>query len=375
MLRVECVTRVQDLAPLKDEWDRLVARSLAPELYVTHEWVTLWCEHFIHNEELFLLLVLDGARLVGVAPLMKSARVLRGLPLRQLGFLLNGCNVRGSLLLAADHIEPGLAALLDYLSEVRDQWDLLSLYGMSEESGIPGALDSLLRSGRCPLSWLPVAGWVNSVIVLDEGWESYLSRKTVNFRRQVKRERRDLEKAGDPVFARYASVEAVDRALEDFLSVEARSWKVKTGVSLSARQDYQEFYRAVCQRFATRDAWRQWELCVDGIPVACIFGLIYEGTLYAEKTTYTTVSDGVSPGNAVIRFAIEDAFEERVAKEIDLDQQTAFTGRWESSTKSYCHVEIFNRSPYSLALYGLKRLLRVWRGTTGAGTSVAEQGL
>lgn len=362
MLRVERVTEVQELIALKDDWDRLVDRSLQPELYVAHDWVSLWCKYFVTKDELCVLLVWDGSCLLGIAPLIRTARSLKGVPVRQLGFMLNSCNVRGNVVLAPDRMKECLAAVLSYLRSIGKEWDLLSLYGMSEQSRVPETLADLLGSGDCTLPWLRISSWKNSFIALEEGWEAYLAGKSRHFRKNAKSARRTLDNVGAISFERYVSDEQVRSAFEEFLSIESRSWKVRDGESLSARADSQEFYRHVALRFAERGAWRQWMLRVDGRPVASIFGLIYDGTLYAEKTAYAEMPGHISFGSILFHFAIEDAFTERAAKEMDFDMQTDFSRRLQTGTRQYHHFEIFSGSLYSRALYSMKRLIRVWRG-------------
>lgn len=373
MLRVERVTQVKDLNPLKDEWNRLVARSLMPEVYVTHEWVSLWCRHFVRDGDLRVLTVWDGARLVGVAPLMQSNKRLKGFPIRQLGFLLNRCNVRSNLVLAPDRMEDCLAAILEYLQAARGEWDVLSLYGMAESSLVPETVTAVLRKGRAVrMPLLPMSTWENAIVRLEGGWDAYLAGKTGHHRKRARKEMQILESMGTLLFESYAKPEQVTAYLDHFLGIEAKSWKVQRGESLSERPDYHEFYRQIARSHAERDEWRAWVLRIDDRPMATIFGLLYEGTLYAEKTTYVAGVEKASPGSAVIRHAIEDSFREGVAKEMDLDQQTHFTSRWQTHSHRYHHVEIFNGGPYSMALYGLKRLLRGWRGLREAATPKAE---
>lgn len=362
MVRVQRVTTVQELVPLQEEWDRLAARALEPEPYVTHEWVSLWCQHFAREGDLYLLLVWDDARLIGVAPLMRTVRRLKGLTVRQLGFLLNVCNVRANLLIDPNKARECLRALTEYLQTVKQEWDILALYGMSGASRVPEWLCTVPDIQHAGLRVFPVSSWENSYVSLAGGWEGYLAARSINFRRQVKREIRELETAGDVCFRCDSTPESVPQAVRTFLSVEARSWKAQGGDSLTARPDAQAFYQDLLHRYAGRRAWRQWTLSIDGQPVASIFGILYGGKLYAEKTAYVALPGKGSPGNTIIRHAIEQACQEDALSEIDLDQRTAFTGRWQTGVRPYHYVEIFNGTPYSQLLWRLKQWVRVWRG-------------
>ncbi|MBX3235220.1 MAG: GNAT family N-acetyltransferase [Nitrospiraceae bacterium] len=368
MLQIERVTAVRDLIPLKEEWDRLVAHSLNPDLYVTHEWVSLWCEHFVKDGELCVLLVRDGHRLVGVAPLMRTTKTVKGLPVRQLGFLLNRCNVRGNFVIAPEQADECVSAILDHLADARAEWDILSLYGMSDSSGVSETLMRLsFANHRRGWSVLPIATWENAIVDLGGGWDAYFAAKTGHHRKRAKKELQILESLGRLAFDRYDAPEQVEAYLDHFLGIEAQSWKVRHGESLSERDEFKAFYREIIRRHAERQAWRAWVLKIDDRPMATIFGLLYEGTLYAEKTTYVAGVDKASPGSGVIRHAIEQSFREGLAKEIDLDQQTHFTSRWQTHTRRHHHVEVFNSSAYSRTLLGLKRLVRLWRGRRGTG--------
>ncbi|MFO0768793.1 MAG: GNAT family N-acetyltransferase [Nitrospiraceae bacterium] len=90
---------------------------------------------------------------------------------------------------------------------------------------------------------------------------------------------------------------------------------MRHGESLSERDEFKAFYREIIRRHAERQAWRAWVLKIDDRPMATIFGLLYEGTLYAEKTTYVAGVDKASPGSGVIRHAIEQSFREGLARD------------------------------------------------------------
>ena len=86
---VEVVSDLDGLLRLQPAWDELLEDADLDHPFLSHEWVRTWWECFGAGRELQVLLVKDGGRLVGIAPLMRSRERMYGLQVRRLGSLYN----------------------------------------------------------------------------------------------------------------------------------------------------------------------------------------------------------------------------------------------------------------------------------------------
>lgn len=356
MVRIERISSLEGVIALQKEWEGLLERCPYRDLYLTHEWISLWCRHFAEGKDLHVLLVRDGERLIGIAPLMIAAEKLRGLPLRKLGFLLNGCSVKSNFIVPPEEIEKFFDALVNYFVQIKGRWDLLSLHGISEASAL---LPSLVHrtGGRSGLPALAPSSWDNAVIPIDRTWEDFIKSRSRHFKKRLKVTERDLNTRGKVTVARYRERFEADLAMDKIFDIEGRSWKATRGETMAARRDYRAFYLDVVKHFAERGAWRAWILEVDGKAVASHFGFLDQGIYYAEKQSYDSDYAIISPGKSVFRVALEDTFREGMAREIDLDSRTGFSEHWADLTRRHYELFLFNRRVYSRFLWGAKRFV------------------
>ncbi len=92
-LTVTALTSIEAVDAVAGAWDELLERSRDPEIFLTHAWMRSWWEIFggEGQRQLLVLLVHDGAELIGLAPF--QVRPVSGLGparLRRLEFLGTG---------------------------------------------------------------------------------------------------------------------------------------------------------------------------------------------------------------------------------------------------------------------------------------------
>ena len=62
---------------MKDEWDSLISRSVADELFLSWSWTTVWWKVWGGNKELYILEARDSrGSLIGVAPMYIFSRYI-----------------------------------------------------------------------------------------------------------------------------------------------------------------------------------------------------------------------------------------------------------------------------------------------------------
>src|SRR3954469_22135119 len=168
--RVEVVSDRAALPGLKPEWDELVARADVEHPFLSHEWICTWWECFGTGKELHVLLVRDGAKLVGIAPLMRSETRMYGLRVRRLGTLYNP-HVPRSDFIVARGAQGAHGALWKHLRDHERGWDVLELCQLPPGSRTLAELPGLVRADGFPTGtwcapgspYLPIAG----------SWEDY----------------------------------------------------------------------------------------------------------------------------------------------------------------------------------------------------------
>jgi CelD/BcsL family acetyltransferase involved in cellulose biosynthesis len=288
-LPVPLLERIDDPESLRDEWSELAARS--GNLFATPEWQLLWWEHFGCGRELLLTAGRDaGGRLETLLPFY----AWRDRPLRIVRVLGHGPGDELGPIGERAVTAPAFARWAE--SESFDVLIAQQLPGSGWCEAVPGA--RLMSQGGSP------------VLTFDGlSWDALLASRSRNFREQVRRRARALEREHD---VRYRLVTGPDD-LRESLDTFFRLHELRHGPrSIISRTE--AFQRDFAATAAERGWLRLWLLEVDGRPVAAWLGFRYEGAECYYQAGRDPAFDSRSVAFVLlahtIRAAIEDGARE-----------------------------------------------------------------
>jgi CelD/BcsL family acetyltransferase involved in cellulose biosynthesis len=283
---LRALERLDGLDAVGDEWAELAERDRS--LFATPEWLSLWWKHFGAGRELLLTAgrSADG-RLETILPFY----VWRSRPLRIVRVLGHG---PGDEL---GPIGPPAAA-----REALARFAAAERYAVLACQQLPG-----------PDSWLDaLPGGVlvsrNGNPVLDfEGrsWKELLAGRSRNFREQVGRRARALERAHD---VRYRLVRGPDRleaALDTFFALHRQ--RFGDGSVFARTEAFQRDFAAVA---AERGWLRLWLLDVDARPAAAWLGFRFAGAECYYQAGRDAAFDRQSVSFVLLSHTIREALED-----------------------------------------------------------------
>jgi Acetyltransferase (GNAT) domain len=195
----------------------------------------------------------------------------------------------------------------------------LMLCGLERSSlrcaSIARALQSRYRLGLGPPTRRHIAS-------LDGGIEGFLSRRTANFRRGL---RRALQKAAGENLELVEAPDA-DDAWRRLLAVEQRSWKGLEGVGIAA-SGMLDFYRLMIPRLRRRGALRLMFAHRDGQDLAYILGGVFGDTYRGLQFSFAAELPHLSLGNLCQYWQLERLCAEGLAF-YDLGAEVEYKRRW-----------------------------------------------
>jgi len=290
-LTVEEVRSETALRALEREWDDLLARSENNVLFMTHEWVTCWWQHFgrprslLSRAELFVLTVRRHGRLCAVAPLMVEVERFVGISARIVRFVGQGMSDYVDFLLAEDR-DALLEAIVQHLISRSAAWDVIDLrdfYGALPNLPI---LRTLLGAAGCV--WRTECDQVCPFLPIEGPWETFYHRQFNSQRRnRHRREWRQLELAGRIRVRFVTALEDAPDLLERLAAIERHHPEAESGrPGLLNLDRYREFLEDFLP-WAARRGWLTIALleCNDCI-VAYYLGFWYHGRWYLYMTSY-----------------------------------------------------------------------------------------
>jgi CelD/BcsL family acetyltransferase involved in cellulose biosynthesis len=312
------------------EWDALASRSGQPT--VAHDWLCCAARAFHQPDDLEVVTVRSGGRLVAAAPLARVGGP-GGERLEIIG--MSGLHEPGSLLFADDD---ALAELVAALSRIGRPIHLHRLPADSPASRLLAAVTArravtLMKATR-PSLFVPTAG---------RRWEEYAatlsSHVTVNLRRL---RRKAAEREGEVTAELLTPEPAEVPALFDvILEVEASGWKGRRGSSLRDQARLQAFFRDYACASAQAGRLRVAVLRMGGRAAAVELSVERHGRMWQLKIGFADGLGKYYPGLLLLQDTLRSAFERGLDGYEFLGSAEDWERRWRPESRPYHMVVLY----------------------------------
>lgn len=244
-------------------------RDLAVALenpFLTPEWCSAWLR--THPEESpFLLLWRPRGELRGVLPLVAVRRrgvlLLRFAGARRGDWLGPACRPEDEVAMAA--------ACAELLSAERRRWHLLRLDRLDRASAWPQALWTAGTGGSIAAARPRRTDVLPFVELGEGGWEGYLAGRSRNFRSQLGRRRRKLEREHGLRFRMTEDPGRLEADFETFFALHEERWRGRGGSS-SGTSDAKALQAGFAAAALERGWLRLWIAEADDEPAAAWYG-------------------------------------------------------------------------------------------------------
>jgi CelD/BcsL family acetyltransferase involved in cellulose biosynthesis len=289
-LSVEEVSALDRAEDLSGEWTELLSRAVEPEPFLTPEWCLAWWRAFGAGT-MKLLVVRDGSRMVGLAPLRVVPERQGPFERRTLRFWSNLNSNRISLVLDREDAEVAIDRLVGALFEGEPDWDVARLGHVIRDSEVMRLLSAVLD--RRKVRWGTVLTFSSPYLPLHPSPEELESALSGSFRRTLRRKERKAEQAGGLL----AYVSRGDGgAIDKVFTISSTTWQNREGTGIGSTPALEQFYRELATVAKARGWLRLGILEIDGTPVAFEYNLVFDGIMYNLKLGFDPGSGHVSPG-------------------------------------------------------------------------------
>jgi len=355
------VQRIEDPAAfqaLREEWDELLAASLADSFFLTWEWLYAWWTHLAGDRRLFLLVARQGGRLVAIAPLSLRARRVAGvLPLRSVEFL-------GADRLSSDYLDvivrrgweaDAIPALARYLADARLALELASV---RRAGCAAAALSRALTQRRWRMLETPTA--VCPFIDLSgHTWESYLGTLESKPRNDFLRLLKNLTKKFSVRLEPASSEPQRREFMVHLVRLHNLRWQNLGGSDALHTADLVAFHDEVSRVTLERGWLRLFVLWLDGQPVASLYGFRYGRTFYFVQTGFDPAYGRHAVGLITVGLTIKSAIAEGAEEYDFLRGDEAYKFRWAREVRHLATLEVYPRGAPELLYRRTQRLTAV----------------
>ncbi len=257
----------------------------------------------------FLTAFMDR-ELIGYLALEEVGETVLLLRIKRLGFLVAHDADRPHVVARAEHVGIVTEMFYEYLQEHRREWDLLELQQQDASSTLYPLPPGVHLSG----CW--VRYWPN----LDNGtirirWgtlREYFDALAPKFRENLIRQMRKLLACGKVELLTSSDPTSTPALLELYCSIEERSWKAHTGLTVGGTAERLSYFRALLEARQPMQAVLQ-ILVLDGIPIAGLINGAFTGPadkgLYALHIAFDEQLSPAAPGSAILLLGVRHAID------------------------------------------------------------------
>jgi perosamine synthetase len=286
--------RIETLDAVREEWNALAAET--GNIFATWEWTSIWWRHFGAGRELLTYACSSGdGHPFAFLPLYLSP----GRPLRMARFLGHREADQLGPICRPEDRPRAARALLDVLGTQR--LDLFVGESLSAEEGWAAFLGAkvLRRTGSPVLRFR------------GQSWEDLLSKRSSNFREQVRRRERKLRREHNVRFRLSDDPTRLHEDLDTLFSLHGLRWHGGGEWFTSTSEGFHREF-AVC---ALERGWlRLWMLEVDEVPVAAWYGFRFGDAESYYQAGRDPAWSGSSVGFVLLVHTIREALEDGVGE-------------------------------------------------------------
>lgn len=338
MIKAEVVSEIPDISSFRDSWDRLFLAA-GNEPSTSFEWTEAMLRHHIEpGDRFFLVRIRQGEDIVCLVPLIARSESVLGQPLVSVFPISEQYNTHSGFL-ASELDEQVVEAFLSALYGLNIRWDLFRMGRLLEDHPLLNHFQTSLSRRKAEYRVRHEMAAFH--LPLNVSYDDYLADRSAKFRNFLKRSERKVEGVGEAKVIECTDTEAFDKAYEDLLHVERRSWKHAHGTAISAIDRQTGFYRDMGRAALESGRLHLQLLYLDGVPIAYNMGYIRDGWYYYLKTSFDENYKPLGPSNVLrarlIRGLIASGIEnfDFPGEPYEWERQWTETLRWHKSILIY----------------------------------------
>ena len=341
---MQIVEQAEDLISLRSEWPTLEADFQGPSNHL--EWWIAQAQVPEPDTSLCVVVLRDGGRLVGIAPLLRAHGLVGRLR------TIN-CDDAAGFLYTDEH---ALARLVDVVLGLRRAVALPSLVAGSPTDRV---LHRRARQARC-LRWSDSYAMGPS-IVLDERFEAQFAPLSSKRRKSMRRALRKAQASGEVSFHVDEVGDDLSGPFQELLRLEGSGWKGREGTAIAQdipqRDRIERFISSPRIRDDVRFAWMR----IDGRPIAVELAVLTDRRMWVIKGGYDEAFSHCSPGLLLELHMMSWAAQEGL-------ERFELMGRMEDWKRTFgdgvplLHTRVYPPTPRGLLAIGLEAVRHGRRG-------------
>ncbi len=337
-ITVEIVTDLDVLICHQSAWDQLALAAPRPLPMSSSAWIIPYLKYRLREDERWaVVFAFDGSDLVGVLPLLIRPRRVLGTNSVRLRTMFGPHTYSVDLLADSSRESAVITAILTALNKVNRRWHHLLMRRLSSTSPLFKFIGERPRSIRQYHEECDAGSFLATVGDFDTFYKT-LSRNT---RRALTKAHHKLDRLNEVNFVFPSSGDSIEARMQDFLKVDAASWRGRAGSAIDSDPSVLSFYREAIQRLA-KLGWLEWHFMeVDSRVVAAQLAVKMGRRLIIKRISYDDSYASYAPGNILFEHTVKRAFASDDVDEIDCLTDMPWHAKWRCEKHHYYHLWIY----------------------------------
>ena len=335
---IKVVSRIDDLANLRDDWDKLAPKQGSYMPFLCFDWFRLWIEHFLDNHQLLVLLLYEHGDLQTIAPLLIKQQRFKGIPVRKIELIGNVYSPFRYFLfdqLGNEQRVAYLSIILKFLAKSYSQWDFIDVSAIPGENRSFDVLkEATNKAGLSCSEYFSFGDWYLDDIAYSG--DEYIANLPKKIRKDVPYCQRRLQKIGNLEFKLIRNQGGVDDYMDLYYWVYSKSWQRREGVGPTFHRDL--------AKLAAKNGWlRLGFLFLDGSPISAQFWMTCSNNSFILKTVYDQDYRKYSPGKILTAEMMKYVIDIDKVKTVDYVQgDESYKKDWTPKRRERKGLLVFN---------------------------------
>jgi len=337
-LTISLHENLESLAPLRPEWDTLLAEYPYSTTFSTYEWLVPWWRAFGSEDHLLVLAFRDAnSILVGLAAMAVTVQRALPLPLRLLRLMGDGSHDSDNLDLPvrAGWERAITRSLLGWMQQNAVLWDICELNTLPSCStmGTTISQDLHQRKWPCVTSNRP-----QTVVEFGETWEAHLKRISSKERGKIGLRTRRLESKYQIQIRKCKEEGEIDSLLEALYELHGKHWKLRGLPGTLHVPARRQFYAELARLLLARQRLEFWVLELEGRVVAAQFGLRHGESVFSLQEGFDPDYRADSVGYVLRSQVLKQLIVDGVRRYDFLGGTDESKMRWGAEVRSYYNL-------------------------------------
>jgi len=285
----------------RTEWNFALQRSLDNHIFLTWEWLSCWWKHYGNKRDFIVVTINKGEKILAAAPLMNTEYNIFGMKLRKIEFIGTPASDYQSFLLTVKNPEY-TRTIINYVTRIAPDWDCFEFEEVPTDSETAGVLRTISRE---PFKLKEEISTLCPYIVLPSTFEDYFKGLGSNWRRNMRRWGKKLNRDFKVEFNICNSTETIDEALRTFFDLHEKRWRSQGEPGAFADKTFCDFHHDVARSFAEKGWLNLCFLTLNDEPVSTVYAFKYSQKMFNYLSGFDPQYSEYRVGHLVFLYLIK----------------------------------------------------------------------